>query len=248
MFDNVLQNVTKHHNRFAGHAAPAHWPVYLGHRHTLEYLRSFAKRFGLRARVRLRSEVSRVEKNVDDGSFSVTVRRTEAFPAFVNDKAKAKAKANANATTKKKPRYASCAFFPPPENNAPEETPDEETHVFDAVCVCTGQLSRPKKISCPGIESFPGKVMHSSAYRVPGDLARKRVLIVGVGAASGSDVAQDACGAARSGAFCTLVPIRPRWRGERRFLRTTSPFVSVRPSLALDPRPPSTPFNSVRRL
>jgi len=38
------------------------------------------------------------------------------------------------------------------------------------------------------------------------------------------------------GAFYTLVPIRPRWRGERRSLRTF-PVVSLRPHLAFNPRP-----------
>ena len=45
-----------------------------------------------------------------------------------------------------------------------------------------------------------------------------------------------------SGAFYTLVPIRPRRRGERRSLRTFA-GVSLRPSLGFNP-PPSTPFNS----
>ena len=39
-----------------------------------------------------------------------------------------------------------------------------------------------------------------------------------------------------SGAFYTLVPIRPRRRGERRSLRTL-PGVSLRPPLAFNPRP-----------
>jgi hypothetical protein len=38
-----------------------------------------------------------------------------------------------------------------------------------------------------------------------------------------------------SGAFYTLVPIRPRWRGERRSLRTL-PGASLRPSHAFNPR------------
>jgi hypothetical protein len=38
------------------------------------------------------------------------------------------------------------------------------------------------------------------------------------------------------GAFYTLVPIRPRSRCERRFLRTL-PGASLRPSLAFNPRP-----------
>ena len=52
-----------------------------------------------------------------------------------------------------------------------------------------------------------------------------------------------------SGAFYTLVPIRPRWRGERRSLRTFA-VVSLRPQLAFNPRPRRlstpllTPFNS----
>ena len=51
------------------------------------------------------------------------------------------------------------------------------------------------------------------------------------------------------GAFYTLVPIRPRWRDERRSLRT-SPGASLRPHLAFDTRPRRlstpllTPFNS----
>ena len=40
----------------------------------------------------------------------------------------------------------------------------------------------------------------------------------------------------RSGAFYTLVPIRPRWRGGRRSLRTFA-VVSLRPPLAFNPRP-----------
>ena len=48
-----------------------------------------------------------------------------------------------------------------------------------------------------------------------------------------------------SGAFYTLVPIRPRSRGERRSLRTF-PGASLRPSLAFNPRPRhlSTPTNA----
>jgi hypothetical protein len=38
------------------------------------------------------------------------------------------------------------------------------------------------------------------------------------------------------GAFYTLVPIRPRWRGERRSLRTFA-VVSLRPRLGFNPRP-----------
>ena len=40
--------------------------------------------------------------------------------------------------------------------------------------------------------------MHTSQYRVPSDLAGRRVLVVGTGAASGSDIAQDLAGRSSS--------------------------------------------------
>jgi WD40 repeat protein len=52
--------------------------------------------------------------------------------------------------------------------------------------------------------------------------------------------------------YLTLVPIRPRWRGERRSLRTL-PGVSLRPPLGFNPRPRClstpllTPLNSTHR-
>ena len=48
------------------------------------------------------------------------------------------------------------------------------------------------------------------------------------------------------GASRALVPVRPRWRGERRSLRTLSPGASLRPHLAgFNPDAhTSTPFNS----
>ena len=45
------------------------------------------------------------------------------------------------------------------------------------------------------------------------------------------------------GAFYTLVPIRPRSRGERRSLRTL-PGVSLRPSLAFSLSIPTRPFSA----
>ena len=75
----------------------------------------------------------------------------------------------------------------------------------------------------------------------------------GSGGADGVDskqVAKLTTELARLGASYTLVPIRPRSRGERRSLRTL-PGASLRPSLAFNPRPCClsapllTPFNSI---
>ena len=73
--------------------------------------------------------------------------------------------------------------------------------------------------------------------------------VTAAGAGGGGKANANANAAETSGAFYTLVPIRPRRRGERRSLRTFA-VVSLRPPLAFNPRPRRlstpllTPFNS----
>lgn len=47
--------------------------------------------------------------------------------------------------------------------------------------ICTGNTNIPKSISKPGLETFPGKKIHSSKYRNGKELKGKRVLVVGFG-------------------------------------------------------------------
>ena len=58
------------------------------------------------------------------------------------------------------------------------------------VVVATGYLNTPVLPDWPGWASFPGEVLHSSAYRNPGPFAGKRVLVVGAGS-SGLEIAHD---------------------------------------------------------
>ncbi|XP_067273302.1 si:dkey-239i20.4 [Pseudorasbora parva] len=66
----------------------------------------------------------------------------------------------------------------------------EEKHVFDGVLVCAGHFTQPQKpfSDFPGIDSFPGTVIHSWEYKDPGPYFGKRVVIVGIGN-SGGDIA-----------------------------------------------------------
>ena len=80
VFNSVTQNVTKLHNRFSGYPAPSHWPLYLGHRHTLEYLKGYAALFGLMPHVRLRHEVISCECDAE-GKFELQVVNTETSKA-----------------------------------------------------------------------------------------------------------------------------------------------------------------------
>jgi cation diffusion facilitator CzcD-associated flavoprotein CzcO len=64
---------------------------------------------------------------------------------------------------------------------------------FDAVLVATGHLNEPS--NDPRLMEFAGEYLHSSAYRVAGPYAGKRVCVVGIGN-SGVDIASGVCAVA----------------------------------------------------
>ena len=226
VFNGVVQNVTKRHNRFSGHAAPARWPLYLGHAHTLEYLRSYAKKHNLMRHVRTRREVTSCERR-PDGRFEVrhratsplgSVARRDASPSSVLSRVDASpssvlSRVEGEIRTDDANDAAANAISTAAAVRETGET-GETVDAFDAVCVCTGQLSRPNVPRVPGLETFRD-ASRTSEYRVPSDFAGARVLIVGTGAASGSDIAQDLCGCAAS----VTVSVRTeRWIISRGYL------------------------------
>ena len=90
-----------------------------------------------------------------------------------------------------------------------------ETHAFDAVAVCSGLNQNAHVPDVPGLESFPGVVVHASAYRGPELFRGRSVLVVGAGE-SGADIAAEAAEHARSASISMRrgVAVRPRtYRG-----------------------------------
>jgi cation diffusion facilitator CzcD-associated flavoprotein CzcO len=65
-----------------------------------------------------------------------------------------------------------------------------DSHVAPVVIVAMGWADFPYSPTWPGMESFGGEVLHSSAYRNPKRHAGKRVLVVGFGN-SGGEIALD---------------------------------------------------------
>lgn len=61
---------------------------------------------------------------------------------------------------------------------------------FDSVAVCSGLHQNPHIPEFPGQQTYSGEVLHSAQYRRPGQIAGKKVLIVGVGE-SGADLAAE---------------------------------------------------------
>lgn len=64
------------------------------------------------------------------------------------------------------------------------------THRAKAVVVATGANGEPKRPRWPGMETFPGRVLHSSDYRSGRELEGQDVLVVGFGN-SGGEIALD---------------------------------------------------------
>jgi cation diffusion facilitator CzcD-associated flavoprotein CzcO len=64
------------------------------------------------------------------------------------------------------------------------------TIIAPAIVIATGIADAPYRPSWPGLETFSGRVIHSSEYRNPDSCTGKRVLVVGFGN-SGGEIALD---------------------------------------------------------
>jgi len=82
--------------------------------------------------------------------------------------------------------------------NASSRSSKRHIERFDFVWVCSGQLTTGYVPDVPGLDTFPGTVVHSAQYTVPSPYEGKNVLVVGIGSASGSDIAQELSSVARS--------------------------------------------------
>lgn len=75
----------------------------------------------------------------------------------------------------------------------------------DALVVATGSSHVPRRIELPG---FTGRVLHSSEYRSPHELAGQRVLVIGSGE-SAFDIAADASAVAARTTVWSRSPVAP---------------------------------------
>jgi cation diffusion facilitator CzcD-associated flavoprotein CzcO len=66
----------------------------------------------------------------------------------------------------------------------------ENSQTAPIVVVATGWADHPHAPTWPGMETFGGPILHSSAYRNPAPFAGKRVLVIGYGN-SGAEIALD---------------------------------------------------------
>ncbi|ESQ35611.1 hypothetical protein EUTSA_v10007557mg [Eutrema salsugineum] len=62
--------------------------------------------------------------------------------------------------------------------------------MYDAVVVCNGHYTEPRHALIAGIDSWPGKQIHSHNYRVPDPFKDQVVIVIG-SSASGVDISRD---------------------------------------------------------
>uniref|UniRef100_A0A1J3CZB7 Flavin-containing monooxygenase n=1 Tax=Noccaea caerulescens TaxID=107243 RepID=A0A1J3CZB7_NOCCA len=67
---------------------------------------------------------------------------------------------------------------------------------FDAVVVCNGHFTEPRLAHIHGIDSWPGKQIHSHNYRVPDPFKDQVVVVIG-NYASGADISRDIASVAK---------------------------------------------------
>lgn len=76
----------------------------------------------------------------------------------------------------------------------------------DVVVFATGLNDRPNLPELPGADSFPGPILHSSAYNAPGDMPTGPVVVVGFGN-SGGEIALDLAEAGRQVTLSVRGPV-----------------------------------------
>ncbi len=146
---------------------PEHYPDYPRHDQVFEYLRSYARHFGLYDHIRFNTSVESIEPLAD---------RADALEGEVNEaNVDGDASRSAGAATGEARHAGWLVTFS-----------DGRQQAYRGVVIANGHLWDPKYPDYPG--HFDGVVLHSSQYKTHDVLVDRRVLVVGAGN-SGCDIA-----------------------------------------------------------
>lgn len=80
---------------------------------------------------------------------------------------------------------------------------EDSVYLSDNVVVATGYTRVPQLPTWPGQASFPGPILHSSAYKNGRDFVGKQTLVVGFGNSAG-EIAVDLCEQGAAGVFMSV--------------------------------------------
>ena len=160
MYKNLRTNLPKEIMAYIGHPYDPALPSFVGHADVASYLDAYAAEQGVHQRIQWSSEVIA----------ATPVEQT--------------------AAASPSPLQARLGkrFLPWLVTVAETVTRAEYTEQFDALLVCNGHFTIPDIPVYPGLDQFPGRVIHAVDYDDPLELAGLSVLVVGT-ASSGTDIA-----------------------------------------------------------
>ena len=169
MYRHLRTNLPKEVMAYIGHPYDPSLPSFVGHADVGSYLDGYATEQGVLGAIRWSSEV---------------VAATPVGPEAASSPSPLQARLGGR-------------FLPWLVTVAETATRAERTEQFDALLVCNGHFTLPDIPVYPGLDRFPGRVIHAVDYDDPLDLAGLSVLVVGT-ASSGTDIAWELTSTAAS--------------------------------------------------
>lgn len=170
MYTSLRANTCKILMAFPEYPMPEEWPEFPSHWMMAEYLQGFANTF-LKGVYRTSTTILGWDKIKSNNNNS-----------------------NSNNSFQYKVYYKKT-------NNNKISNDDEHVQpsfaIYDKIVICSGQASIPFTPNYKGIETFKGRIFHSSEYRNSSLFPKRRVMVCGAGYASGSDICQDVSFAAK---------------------------------------------------
>ena len=165
-WDNLITNTTKYVMTFSDFPAIPDTPQYMTRSALSEYVKSYAEHFQLTSHIQFDTRVIKVRKTHDHsstGQWEVFTCPTSEFHRGI--------------------KRAGLAISQEDLNRCNKE-------VFDIVLVCSGYFKVPLYPDIPGLDSFPGTVLHSFDYKSGMAFQDKKVLVIGNSFSAG-DIACD---------------------------------------------------------
>jgi len=156
---------SKRLTEYVDYPMPDDFPEYPHHTQVWEYLRGYARRFGLYERIEFGCGVMRIERGTRNSELGT-------------------ADASGGSAT-----AAPTSDFRLPTSPWLVTLADGSTRRYRGVVIANGHNWSPRRPQFPG--SFGGRVMHSAEYKTPDVFTGRRVVIVGAGN-TGCDIAVEA--------------------------------------------------------
>lgn len=185
---------SKRLTEYTDHPMPRQWAAYPSHRQAFEYLRSYARRFGLYEHIEFGTAVERIEPLTSPSLAGRGQGRNSSSAPHVGAASRGGSAPPLTPPRSTEEGGKESLPLPLPAREGDHggwrvQLSNGEERVYRGVVIANGHNWDPRWPSYPG--EFTGESLHSAQYKTPDVLRCKRVLVVG-GGNSGCDIACEA--------------------------------------------------------